>query len=257
MSNNKLCIVPCGSAKIWDKDPNRGPTEAQHIYTGVFAAACQRYAKAFYENWMILSAKYGFLMPEDVIPGPYDVSFLKASNEQITMEALKDQARDKKFYDYTNIVVLGGKHYVSRIQALLKEHQNLSLPLSDCKGMGYMLQKISQSLETNNEATAEPYVASYSQPKISNKALNSSAIKGKYTPLHSWLLELQTDSVSLTISEVENILGFPLPASAYQYRAWWSNDISHSQAKSWLFAGWITNKVNLPYISFIRDEDTL
>jgi hypothetical protein len=53
---SRLCIIPCGTAKIWDKNPNAGPTEAQYVCTGVFAAACQRYAMANFDYWVILSA---------------------------------------------------------------------------------------------------------------------------------------------------------------------------------------------------------
>lgn len=253
--DNKLCIIPCGSAKIWDKEPARGATEAQFVYTGVFAATCQRYAKAFYGNWMILSAKHGFLMPDDHVQEPYDVSFIKASDEQITIDALREQAVDKRFYEYDEIIVLGGKHYIKRVQALLQENQNLILPLSDCKGIGYMLQRLTQSLESKEEAKAEQVVVRQSISSISKKISTTTTKIGKYAPLHSWLITLEVTRIVLTIEELENILGFKLPASAHQHRAWWSNDFSHSQAKSWLFAGWVVDKVNLPSIKFIRNEE--
>jgi hypothetical protein len=68
---NTLCIIPCGSAKIWDKDSDAGPTAAQYVYTGGFSMNCKQYAMMFYPNsWCILSAKYGFLLPDDVVAGP-------------------------------------------------------------------------------------------------------------------------------------------------------------------------------------------
>jgi hypothetical protein len=58
MSDSKrLCIVPCGSAKIWDKNPCAGPQRAADVYTGVFATTCQRYARTYFEEWVILSGR--------------------------------------------------------------------------------------------------------------------------------------------------------------------------------------------------------
>lgn len=37
-----LCIVPCGTKKIWDENPNAGPTLAKDVYIGPFAKKVQR-----------------------------------------------------------------------------------------------------------------------------------------------------------------------------------------------------------------------
>ena len=108
----RLCIVPCGSAKIWDNNPQAGPTKAQYVYTGVFATTCRRYAEAHFDNWVILSAKYGFLLPDDVMQEPYNVSFIKPSNETISKDRLREQAIAMGLTEYDEITVLGGKHYV-------------------------------------------------------------------------------------------------------------------------------------------------
>jgi hypothetical protein len=44
------------------------------------------------------------------------------------------------------------------------------------------------------------------------------------------------------------ILGFSLPASVRRYRQWWENPGTpdqHSQAQTWLEAGWEVNTVDL------------
>ena len=56
----RLCIIPCGKKKIWDKYPDYGPMEAKDVYISPFGKACQAYATMFFENWVILSAKHGF-----------------------------------------------------------------------------------------------------------------------------------------------------------------------------------------------------
>lgn len=52
-------------------------------------------------------------------------------------------------------------------------------------------------------------------------------------------------AVSLGFSDIEEILGRELPASAYRHRAWWANTESHSQAAEWLQRGWKASELDL------------
>lgn len=58
--------------------------------------------------------------------------------------------------------------------------------------------------------------------------------------------------------EIEAILGFPLPRSAYSYPAWWSNQSGdgHIQSQSWQSAGWRTGELDLAnqQVSFFRQK---
>ncbi|MFC3800958.1 DUF6884 domain-containing protein [Cohnella sp. GCM10012308] len=146
MKDKGLCIIPCGSAKIWDQAPQAGPQHARNVYTGVLSKACKRYAERFFDHWVILSAKHGFLFPDDIVEAPYDVSFVKPSAQMITIDALLKQAKDKSLSEFSEITVLGGQHYTSRIKRIFTEGQALHFPLSDCKGIGYMLQRLSNAL---------------------------------------------------------------------------------------------------------------
>lgn len=77
----------------------------------------------------------------------------------------------------------------------------------------------------------------------------------KYEPLARYLNALESDSWDAELPEIERVLGFELPKSAYSYPAWWSNqDGHHSQTKGWRDAGWETCNVNLPdqRIRFVR-----
>jgi hypothetical protein len=67
----------------------------------------------------------------------------------------------------------------------------------------------------------------------------------KYAPLERHLELLTVGEISLGFADIEDILGFALPASAQEHRAWWSNDASHSQACAWLDAGWRVASVSL------------
>jgi hypothetical protein len=62
-----------------------------------------------------------------------------------------------------------------------------------------------------------------------------------YDPLRRKLESVRKRTVRLSFSEIEALLGRPLPASAYKFSAWWGNESSrragHTQAMSWLDAG--------------------
>ena len=48
----------------------------------------------------------------------------------------------------------------------------------------------------------------------------------KYEPLPQFLTSRRADSVRLGFGEIERVLGFKLPKSAYDHEAWWSNNAS-------------------------------
>jgi hypothetical protein len=76
---------------------------------------------------------------------------------------------------------------------------------------------------------------------------------GKYDPLRQYLEGQNADVIEVTFSQLESILGFPLPRSAHDHQAWWANEThgSHSHARSWQEAGWETRGVN-PSVGKVR-----
>jgi hypothetical protein len=76
----------------------------------------------------------------------------------------------------------------------------------------------------------------------------------KYEKLSSYLISLTVEQITLTFFEIEKIIGFSLPKSAYTYPAWWSNQAGseHSQSWAWQSIGWQTRQVNLSsqHVSF-------
>ena len=45
------------------------------------------------DRWVILSAKYGFIDPDFLIPGPYNVTFKRRATGPIDAETLRTQVR--------------------------------------------------------------------------------------------------------------------------------------------------------------------
>ncbi len=78
----------------------------------------------------------------------------------------------------------------------------------------------------------------------------------KYDKLKEHLFRC-SEKVTLSTKEVEKILGFALPSSAYKHRAFWSNSRSHPIAHAWLDAGYkVINYDSRRGIHFSKDKLT-
>jgi hypothetical protein len=143
-----LCIVPCGKRKIWDKEPNVGPTRARDVYIGPFAKKCREYAENFYpSSWCILSAKHGFLTPDDLVPGPYDTTFNHKSSNPISTHKLITQAQEKRLFKFEKIIVLGGMSYTEIVKEVFINREVVN-PLTGLKGVGYMVHKLNEKMKS-------------------------------------------------------------------------------------------------------------
>ncbi|MDH7607211.1 MAG: hypothetical protein QHH12_05540 [Candidatus Bathyarchaeota archaeon] len=71
--------------------------------------------------------------------------------------------------------------------------------------------------------------------------------KGKYEGLTSYLRfrAAFTNSVRLSLAQIDGIVRDNLPMSAYRSEKWWENSPESAHAKAWLDAGWETSEVNL------------
>ena len=85
----------------------------------------------------------------------------------------------------------------------------------------------------------------------------------KYYALSKYLASLDGEEWQASFDEVEEVLGFPLPPSARQHQAWWSNQ-SRAHSLAWESAGWKTTGVDLDegrvtfrYVGGAPDEDDL
>ncbi|AXF56020.1 DUF6884 domain-containing protein [Salicibibacter kimchii] len=142
-----LAILPCGNKKIWDKEGDIGPVPARDAYIGTFHRLCRAYAEMFYPQWVILSAKHGFLQPEDTVSGPYDLSFSHKSDDIISMQSLAEQVQKKRLSDFQHFVVLTGKKYKPIIEKSLGPHADIEMPLLGSRGIGEMQQKLKQAVK--------------------------------------------------------------------------------------------------------------
>lgn len=141
-----LCIVSCSEMKIWRKNPSAGPTSARHAYIGPFSTKCREYAERFYSSWCFLSAKYGFLFPDEVVPGPYNVTFTDSATGPIALEELSKQRVEKGLDKYDKVVILGGKHYKQVVREVFGE-KLVESPFSDYLWLGHRMKVLNDAIE--------------------------------------------------------------------------------------------------------------
>jgi hypothetical protein len=143
-----LVIIACGSAKVWDRHPDAGPTAARHAYVGVPFKVHRAYAERFGDAWVILSAKYGFLRPEDLIPGPYNVTFKRRSSRPIDQASLHRQVLEQGLDHFDQVIALGGADYRARVKdAFASTSVQLHFPFAGLP-LGRSLQAAKQAVSS-------------------------------------------------------------------------------------------------------------
>ncbi|MDQ2655341.1 MAG: hypothetical protein M3Z20_20100 [Chloroflexota bacterium] len=89
---------------------------AADAYVGELFRRNRRYAEQFGDAWVVLSAKYGFIAPDFLIPGPYEVTFKDRSTQPIEIATLRDQVNSLDLSRFAVVVGLGGKEYRAAIE---------------------------------------------------------------------------------------------------------------------------------------------
>jgi hypothetical protein len=71
----------------------------------------------------------------------------------------------------------------------------------------------------------------------------------KYAPLADYLQKAsgqKKSPVEMSFRDLEKVLGFKLPSSAYRQRAWWSNNVHNNvMTRVWRNAGFVTENVDM------------
>ena len=78
----------------------------------------------------------------------------------------------------------------------------------------------------------------------------------KYDPLVAYLAARPVDAVTLTLAEIEAIVGAPLPPTAYRPSFWVNSPQGVFGVRPWLRAGWRVVRTDLharpPAVTFVR-----
>ena len=113
------------------------------------------------------------------------------------------------------------------------------------------VQALEDKIATLDKNSTEVFVSS------SDEALEIVVSSKKYRLLSDYLYSSKDDMVKLTFEDIEKILGFKPPPSAYVHRAFWANTKTHSIALSWMGVGYETVEVSIKdrYVVFERTPE--
>lgn len=150
-----LAIVQCGQKKIWDKDSDTGPTAAKNAYVSPYFKKNRAYAERFADQWVILSAKYGFLQPNTKIQN-YNVTFLNSASNPIPVRDLRRQVQQLKLFRVNDVFVIGGAGYAAVVKEAFDETScRIHLPFKKYKGIGYIQQAVVNALKSGISLTSK------------------------------------------------------------------------------------------------------
>ena len=117
---------------------------------------------------------------------------------------------------------------------------NMAITVEELSKQVMALEERLAKLETLLERSAPVQKAPREKEEVYNVG-----VKGKYRFLADFLHTHGGDSITMTFKQIEDLIGQPLPSSAYNHRAYWSNTDTHSISKVWMQAGYMTTYVNL------------
>lgn len=213
-----LVIVPCGKAKVWDTRPERLAVAAQEAYTGAPFTVNIGYAKHFAQEWRVLSAKYGFLAPDQPITR-YNVTFKDTrSPDRIMVAALRRQITQQGLDRFPLVVGLGGSDYRAVIaEAFAPISTQLIFPFAGLP-IGMAMAAVKKAIaggpsheawlrDHNRQSSAPTSGQRLDRPDKVPMSLERAADAGippVYHPLAAYLVAQPSDRVTCSFAQIED-----------------------------------------------------
>ena len=150
-----LFIISCTKKKIWDENQSADPyVPAKEAYKG---NSFQKWLKSeeSNNNWLILSAKYGFIEPEHPI-GNYDVTFDREESGPISDETLRRQVLyqerlGRPLRSFSKIYVIGRSIYFKKVKKAFEgtgaEVLRYNFATEDCDNIDPALSDLEKMLD--------------------------------------------------------------------------------------------------------------
>jgi CBS domain-containing protein len=181
---------------------------------------------------------------------------------------------DLTFDEFINVLLrharaprLSRSEDASELRELLQQVRNARNKLAHFRGELSLderrtIQYAAEWLENNLPAlaveipTTSPSLLAAPEPAHQEEAEGP---HGSYARLADLLNSTPSEiaSFAITFQQIEDILKKELPRSAFEYRAWWSNDPMKPQSAAWLNEGWRTASVSMTdrRLTFVRTSD--
>ncbi|EHQ36201.1 tRNA-guanine transglycosylase DpdA [Methanoplanus limicola] len=135
---NVLIITSCTKNKL--EIPDDKPVAAKDLYLGTLFDKVKKYSAAMGYEYMIISAKYGLLSPDDKIK-----TYNKVLSKKSDADDIRDQVEEKLtplLNDYDKILVIAGKNYREVLNGVIDDR----FYILKKGGIGEMLHVLKDSL---------------------------------------------------------------------------------------------------------------
>lgn len=130
-----LVILACSQKKATK------PVPARDLYLGSLFKLGRKFAEVHHFDYVILSAKYGLLRPEQVI-APYDQRIANISDVRRIREMVITPLK-AILASYEKVVVIGGNLYRKVLEPIKSAKFE---EISDSRGIGGMLQQLKRRI---------------------------------------------------------------------------------------------------------------
>lgn len=138
----RIALVSCVSKKTQE------PNKASDLYISTWFKKCKKYVEINYEDWYIISAKYGLINNSDYIQ-PYNLCLSDMSTRQKQDWAKEVVETLINFYPDKNIIadIYAGNLYRKHlIRYLSYEKINYTIPLAGL-GIGQQLSELGRMIK--------------------------------------------------------------------------------------------------------------
>jgi hypothetical protein len=135
--NATTVLVSCVGAK------RSNSCAARDLYTSVWFLKARRYAENYGTNWFVLSAKFGLLLPGEIV-APYEMTLNTMPPSERRQWALKVFEQIRQQHVYKTVEILAGGKYRSYLAPLMeKDGYKITVPMEGL-GIGQQLQWLSK-----------------------------------------------------------------------------------------------------------------
>lgn len=206
-----------------------------------FADLNKRRVYSFFETVLSLSNKGGMQWVrnsrKDISDEDSVASFMALYNKEISFYVFQLDVNSDEFPGYSFYIL--NKESLSKIVTV-----NSPGPV-----LYRLLEQIFECASSNSEVVDIDESADRAIRFFMNEnalEFDTASEQKKYRPLFNFLSQRTEDKVNLTFSEIEDILGFSLPASAYKFVSFWANNENgqHHHCRAWIDAGYKTVDVS-------------
>lgn len=207
-------------------------------------------------------------------PGNINIEALAEAEKKLGLPGSGKKFDDLTFDEFTSVLLrhpraprLSRSEDVSELRGLLQQVRDARNKLAHFRGELSLderrtIQYAAEWLENNLPALpvdlppTDPSLIAAPEPAHQEEAEGP---HGSYARLATLLNSTPSSiaSFGLTFQQIEDILKKELPRSAFEYRAWWSNDPMKPQSAAWLNEGWRTASVSMTdrKLTFVRTND--